>query len=744
MKTILLLCFGIFVVTASFSQTTFQKKLDVLLDTPRIRALPDSKGAYVADLVVKNSIARLHVYKVDDQGNIEWHQEYVDNDLHLKLMSMEAAADGVILLLNTSTSEQQSNGYLIKLNTDGSLAWSRQIGTANFTQLYDIRLDEKGSIWLSGLHLTTAPSDSSYHFLAKLDPGGIPVQAHQNLFDYFFNSSYEGCKFTNLTWHNHKHELIFVEDFENHFSKSFISSLNRGRSYLGYCDLNYKFDEEFTFIKISSLESADTSVIFSGYTTDGFLKGVLPAIGILDTTAGQYKIIKITPSLYKPIHSYTNDLIFYATGENMLIKFDHSLKPIWTSKLDNCQETTVFEADMAPSGAIYSVRNLNKKTVVAKTLPDGSVTSCISYRPAPPVLIDTIPDHNQDYNPKGYPLTTIPDTTHAFVFTPVASVSQDFCVKMDASFEVPDTICLGAGITPMMVDTNDGIKHTWETTGFKSPDSIPQIPFPKTGLFLIHHIVQNIFCTDTADQYVRVLEHPEIPFGDTLVCGPAFLTLDLTSPGASTYYLDGQLAPPVIHLTQSGTYDIRLANPACEVEKKIKVRIVEFAPPVLPLDSTYCPGVSVGIALRPDFDQIFWDQKPVLDTFFIRDGAKHHYKATYVPDTTCTTEGDFSVSRKNCGSKQDILYAPNVFSPDGSTANDVFQVFPTFQAQVRGMKIFDRWGSLLFQFTGSNPRWDGTVGGKRSAPGVYAYWVEYLDLNDGVVKVKTGDVLLVR
>jgi len=68
--------------------------------------------------------------------------------------------------------------------------------------------------------------------------------------------------------------------------------------------------------------------------------------------------------------------------------------------------------------------------------------------------------------------------------------------------------------------------------------------------------------------------------------------------------------------------------------------------------------------------------------------------------------------------------------------------------QVNHLRIFDRWGNLVFEksnFLPNNPKsgWDGTSKGKRMSTGVYTYTADLLFL-DGAVERYDGNVLLIR
>lgn len=95
------------------------------------------------------------------------------------------------------------------------------------------------------------------------------------------------------------------------------------------------------------------------------------------------------------------------------------------------------------------------------------------------------------------------------------------------------------------------------------------------------------------------------------------------------------------------------------------------------------------------------------------------------------------------------IFIPNAFSPNGDNINDIFQ--PVFKfpnsTTIKEFRIYDRWGVQVYQrFDGAIGEifgWDGTSNGEKMNPGVYIYWIQFAG-EDSVIKVKAGDVILVR
>jgi gliding motility-associated-like protein len=189
-----------------------------------------------------------------------------------------------------------------------------------------------------------------------------------------------------------------------------------------------------------------------------------------------------------------------------------------------------------------------------------------------------------------------------------------------------------------------------------------------------------------------------------------------------------------------------ILHKGCFTEKTIKVKIVDFPAPIKPIDSIYCLGVPFPVLLRGSFENIFWDNKPVLDSFIIQDGTKHTYRATYSLDKVCIITGEFSILRKNCGSvlANNIVFVPNTFSPNNDGINEVFQAYPTKDAEILSVLIFNRWGNLIFQSQNGNEAWTGFINGKPVQPDVFVYAIQYRDKRTGKVEVLSGDVTLLK
>jgi gliding motility-associated-like protein len=125
---------------------------------------------------------------------------------------------------------------------------------------------------------------------------------------------------------------------------------------------------------------------------------------------------------------------------------------------------------------------------------------------------------------------------------------------------------------------------------------------------------------------------------------------------------------------------------------------------------------------------------PVVSVF----DRENNYELTVIYNGGCIARSNATVFVD--GKRE--LFVPNIFSPNGDGANDVFAVYG-FGIRDFDLKIFNRWGEKVFETTTQGVGWDGTFKGKLLNPEVYTYLLDIVYL-DGKKTMQTGTVTMVR
>jgi len=237
---------------------------------------------------------------------------------------------------------------------------------------------------------------------------------------------------------------------------------------------------------------------------------------------------------------------------------------------------------------------------------------------------------------------------------------------------------------------------------------------------------------------ITALSGGEAPYSITINGQPA-----LIGPLPAVY---GPLAP--------GDYNFVVTDiNGCELAKTTVVPM----PPALTLDLgpdvTINLGDNVPITLLTNatvLDSISWSPKSYLSspdsTFtWAMPPETQTYKVVIQDSLGCRAEDEITISVRT----EKRVYVPNIIRPESSLFNDYLTVYGGVEvAKVRSLRIYDRWGTLIFEnrnFVPGEPTlgWNGRSKGSDVNPGVFIYVAEVEFLN-GSWEVFSGDVTVVR
>lgn len=300
-------------------------------------------------------------------------------------------------------------------------------------------------------------------------------------------------------------------------------------------------------------------------------------------------------------------------------------------------------------------------------------------------------------------------------FTPLDSI---YCLNSDSVILTPNLsggVFIGDGITP----------------GGRAFNPV------NVGLNSIKYIYNIGNCFDTTEQITEVFPLPIFSLGaDTLICQGDNFSISI-DPSIGTVSWSTGSTDNTININSAGTFSATVSNEYCS---DTRTRVVTMLnPPFFDLgeDQTLCGGEEYRINVTAPNATFVWN-----------DGSTEMPRSIQFP-------GIYELTATNaCGSFSDEIELefiqfgcdislPTAFSPNDDGLNDIFK--PNGNVLLDEMRIFNRWGQLIFWGYGYDTFWDGKQNGKFVPTGVYAYVITFKVSRNGIWRdeVKAGTVHVV-
>ncbi len=285
--------------------------------------------------------------------------------------------------------------------------------------------------------------------------------------------------------------------------------------------------------------------------------------------------------------------------------------------------------------------------------------------------------------------------------------------------------------------------------------------FTDTGYHTIKlHVTTSDLCVDSILRSVYLAPTPEFSVnGDKKVCIGGQINLNAVSAKPLVYewrmnggtpfngnpFLQNTNTSGPVNFTVKGTNTY-----GCEHTLSLPSRVTVYDLPIAKMDTVVLETLN-GIDIEfTDVSNIpvnsrQWQfsnlQTGNNQKEIVRMGDTGSLVATLSVTDTNNCQG--SVQRKFFFIIENSYYMPNIFSPNGDGHNDSFSMKGYLKMKRFSIKIFNRWGEMVFASENPLEGWDGKSGGELVQDGSYMYFLELEDLN-GRVTEKKGMITLIR
>jgi gliding motility-associated-like protein len=192
-------------------------------------------------------------------------------------------------------------------------------------------------------------------------------------------------------------------------------------------------------------------------------------------------------------------------------------------------------------------------------------------------------------------------------------------------------------------------------------------------------------------------------------------SIDIQTSCVSFTWIDG-----ITYTTSNNTATYTILNGAydgCDSIVNLNLIISSDIPISLGQDIYTCEE-TVSLSPGTNFSSYLWNNGSNNSTLTTDEYGI--YQVTVTDLDGCTGFDEIEV-HEDCPS---YIWIPKAFSPNNDSKNETFKVVG-YNIEDFTLKVFNRWGNLLFETNNIDNGWDGTYKGSQVPTGIYAYKVDY-------------------
>lgn len=284
------------------------------------------------------------------------------------------------------------------------------------------------------------------------------------------------------------------------------------------------------------------------------------------------------------------------------------------------------------------------------------------------------------------------------------------------------TYCVG---DPTLVITGNAVSPEVGTFAVgQTPGPGGNFPLTTAGTFVFKYdITDSKGCTASTDTSLEIKGLPTLnvtPATPAICLGE---TATLVASGGDSYIwtgLSSSVGTVIVKPIISSNYTVVAVNAAnCKSASQAVTVTVNKTPVANFPDKNifHCfeeGNVSLFAGLAANYA---WSDGSVIDTLKVSDGG--FYKVTLIEGICNSSDSVIVVAV--CPPR---VFLPKAFSPNNDGYNDSLQIFGDHFKDIK-LRVFNRWGEVVFESTQKDKLWDGTYNGANMPAGVYPWVLNY-------------------
>jgi len=359
-----------------------------------------------------------------------------------------------------------------------------------------------------------------------------------------------------------------------------------------------------------------------------------------------------------------------------------------------------------------------------------------------------------------FPVSTVTATVQLIVSnglctdTLLRSFTLDNALNADF-IQSADTVCMNSALNFTNTSTGNNLQYQWlfgDNTQF-SGQTPPAHSYAASNSYTIQLIAGNIHgCIDTATKVVFVTPIPQIIFAglNTRYCSAESVLLTAQLPAnISSYSWDngnGVTAQnqPVFSFSYAaqGNYTVSLVatDKFCgAITSRVSTQVYQVPVFNLGEDKIFCPGITAEIGVAPTMGFTYLWSNGAVNSKIITGAVSNTYRLS-VDNNGCTAQDEVFIKvLDNC-----LIKVPGAFTPNGDGVNDKLKAINADLATNFSLRVYNRFGQLLFSTSNPVSGWDGFYKGAPAQTGTYVWQLSYVHPVTKLPVYEKGTSILIR
>jgi len=304
----------------------------------------------------------------------------------------------------------------------------------------------------------------------------------------------------------------------------------------------------------------------------------------------------------------------------------------------------------------------------------------------------------------------------------------------------PDTLLCPKEIFPITANVTGASAYLWNTK-----EQTQTIEVSNPGLYWAFiQVSSQCEVVDTIEVMYR--GNKNLDFHDTAICKGSTLVLDADfGNGIYNWVSDppqrddqNQTKQSTYYVYAPGLYSVVAQVGQCVYKDSLQVTFNDSLDLNIGRDTTLCIGEAFVLHVKTNANDFAWQDGSMALNYSVGDSGIYQV----IAKNGCGADtAAVHISRKTCACE---LTLPNAFTPNNDGLNDSFRPLHPCNMSEYLLRIFDRYGTLVYQTTDFGHGWNGTYNGMPADNGTFVWMASYRNTDTKALQFRKGFVIVLH